>query len=182
LPGGHFGRSRPHEHSVRAFRQRERDEPPDIDIDFEHERREEVIQYIYAKYGRDRAGPDRRGDQLSAAAAPCATWARHWGLSAGCVERVREIIGFPRHLSQHVGGFVITRGPLSSLVPIENAAMEDRTVIEWDKDDSKPRHAQGRCAGARHADLHPQGLRFLDAHYGPPRNARLAADGDTPDL
>ncbi|ODR96503.1 DNA polymerase [Methyloceanibacter stevinii] len=148
----------------------ERREPPDIDVDFEHERREEVIQYIYARYGRDRAGLaatviSYRGrsavrevgkvlglseDTVAALAGTI------WGLSnkglpekyvreagldpsdprlARCLTLAHELIGFPRHLSQHVGGFVLTRGPLSELVPIGNAAMEDRTVIEWDKDD-----------------------------------------------
>ncbi|BAQ18579.1 DNA polymerase III alpha subunit [Methyloceanibacter caenitepidi] len=148
----------------------ERREPPDIDVDFEHERREEVIQYIYARYGRDRAGLaatviSYRGrsavrevgkvlglseDTVAALAGTI------WGLSnkglpekyvreagldpsdarlARCLALAHELIGFPRHLSQHVGGFVLTRGPLSELVPIGNAAMEDRTVIEWDKDD-----------------------------------------------
>jgi error-prone DNA polymerase len=147
-----------------------RGEPPDIDVDFEHERREEVIQYIYEKYGRDRAGLAATvicyrargairevgkalglsGDVVAALAGMV------WGWSSEAIadKRVREagldpadhtlrlaldlagqLIGFPRHLSQHVGGFVITRGPLSELVPIENAAMADRTVIEWDKDD-----------------------------------------------
>jgi len=147
-----------------------RGEPPDIDVDFEHERREEVIQYVYEKYGRDRAGlaatlityrsrsairevgkaMGLSGDVVAALSGMV------WGWSSDGIadERVREagldpadrnlrmaldlagaLIGFPRHLSQHVGGFVITRGPLSELVPIENAAMEDRTVIEWDKDD-----------------------------------------------
>ena len=148
----------------------ERNEPPDIDVDFEHERREEVIQYIYRKYGRDRAGMTAvvstyrsRGavrevgkalglstDVTSALAGT--VWG--WGGGAIADEQVRgagldpedrtlrlaldlarELMGFPRHLSQHVGGFVITEGRLDELVPIENAAMEDRTVIEWDKDD-----------------------------------------------
>jgi len=148
----------------------ERNEPPDIDVDFEHERREEVIQYIYGKYGRERAGMTAvvscyraRGairevgkalglsrDTVTALAGQTWGWS-HTGIDD---ERVREIgldptdrrlrlallltaelIGFPRHLSQHVGGFVISRGPLCETVPIENAAMEDRTVIEWDKDD-----------------------------------------------
>src|SRR6185503_9266875 len=152
------------------FISKERNEPPDIDIDFEHERREEVIQYIYGKYGRDRA----------ALTAEVITYRRRsavrdvgkaLGLSLDCVDRlakdiewwdrdaadpkrlrelgldpddrglqlmielVADLRGFPRHLSQHVGGFVITRGPLCELVPIENAKMDDRTVIEWDKDD-----------------------------------------------
>ena len=172
-----------------------RNEPPDIDVDFEHERREEVIQYIYEKYGRDRAGLAAAvicyrsrsairevGKALGLSVDVVAALAGIvWGWSndpiADC--RVREagldptdrtlrlaldlaaqLVGFPRHLSQHVGGFVITRGPLSELVPIENAAMEDRTVIEWDKDDlDRARHPEDRRAGARHADLHPAGLR-----------------------
>lgn len=159
------------------FVSRERDEPPDIDIDFEHERREEVIQHIYGKYGRDRAGLTaevityrRRsavrdvgktlGFSLDAVdkiakrvdrweknpfsdarsgEAPAQLEALGFNLADKTVKllirQVGEIIGFPRHLSQHVGGFVITRGPLNELVPIENAAMQDRTVIEWDKDD-----------------------------------------------
>jgi error-prone DNA polymerase len=148
----------------------ERKEPPDIDVDFEHERREEVIQYIYARYGRDRAGLAATvicyrgrmavrevGKTLGLSEDTVAALATTiWGLSnsslpeayvreAGldpsdpllsrCLELTQELIGFPRHLSQHVGGFVLTRGPLSEVVPIGNAAMEDRTVIEWDKDD-----------------------------------------------
>ncbi len=147
-----------------------RNEPPDIDVDFEHERREEVIQYIYEKYGRDRAGLAATvicyrsrsairevGKTLGLSVDVVAALAGIvWGWSNDPIadQRVREagldpadrtlrlaldlaaqLVGFPRHLSQHVGGFVITRGPLSELVPIENAAMEDRTVIEWDKDD-----------------------------------------------
>jgi error-prone DNA polymerase len=147
-----------------------RNEPPDIDVDFEHERREEVIQYVYKKYGRDRAGLAATvicyrsrsairevGKVLGLSVDVVAGLAGIiWGWSNDPIadQRVREagldptdrtlrlaldlaaeLVGFPRHLSQHVGGFVITRGPLSELVPIENAAMEDRTVIEWDKDD-----------------------------------------------
>jgi len=147
-----------------------RDEPPDIDVDFEHERREEVIQYIYAKYGRHRAGlcatvvhyrgkrairevgraMGLSGDTVAALSSQL------WGWGAGGMAEARlreigldptdrrlnqtldlvdEIVGFPRHLSQHVGGFIMTDGDLDALVPIENAAMEDRTVICWDKDD-----------------------------------------------
>jgi len=148
----------------------ERNEPPDIDVDFEHERREEVIQYIYEKYGRDRAGMTAVVSSYRARGAirevgkalglsrdtVTALAGQVWGWSSDGIDenQVREIgldpgdrrlrlalqltgilIGFPRHLSQHVGGFVISRGPLSETVPIENAAMEDRTVIEWDKDD-----------------------------------------------
>ena len=147
-----------------------RGEPPDIDIDFEHERREEVIQYLYEKYGRDRAGLTATvicyrsrsairevgkamglsGDAVAALAGAVWGWSnepipdkrvREAGLDPGdrtlrlALDLAGELVGFPRHLSQHFGGFVITRGPLSELVPIENAAMADRTVIEWDKDD-----------------------------------------------
>ncbi|MCG5524822.1 error-prone DNA polymerase [Ectothiorhodospira haloalkaliphila] len=151
------------------FISRERNEPPDIDVDFEHERREEVIQYIYTRYGRDRAAlaatviTYRRrsairdlGKALGLAQAQVDRLAANmaWWESGVDEDRVREagldphsavmrrlltlvgqIRGFPRHLSQHVGGFVISRGPLSHLVPLENAAMEDRTIIQWDKDD-----------------------------------------------
>jgi len=152
------------------FISRERKEPPDIDVDFEHQRREEVIQYIYTKYGRDRAAiaatlvTYRRRSavrdigkalglepaQLDRLAASLAWWdrpdalrerLREAGFDLGSretrqlVELVNALIGFPRHLSQHVGGFVISRGPLSRLVPIENAAMPGRSVIQWNKDD-----------------------------------------------
>src|SRR6202140_4449954 len=152
------------------FLSRERNEPPDIDVDFEHERREEGVQYIYRKYGRERAAlaatvicyrtrsavrdvgralgvPDAAIDRL--------TRLHVWWDEPGEIQRkfaadergsdpprlyrlmrlVRELIGFPRHLSQHVGGFVISGESLSALVPVENAAMPDRTVIQWDKDD-----------------------------------------------
>ncbi len=167
------------------FVSRERDEPPDIDIDFEHERREEVIQYIYRKYGRDRAaltaevisyrgrsavrevgkalglsldcvdrlaknmdwwdkgvlGPGGKGAREGAGEPRSHQRLRELGINPEdasiqlLIELATEILGFPRHLSQHVGGFVMTRGPLCESVPIENAAMEERTVIEWDKDD-----------------------------------------------
>jgi error-prone DNA polymerase len=152
------------------FISRERNEPPDIDVDFEHERREEVLQYIYAKYGRDRAGivaevityrprsavrdvgkalglspdcVDRFAKALGhyGGASVLSAHAREAGLDpsapgvAQLVGLATDLLGFPRHLSQHVGGFVITRGPLAELVPIENAAMPGRTVIEWNKDD-----------------------------------------------
>jgi error-prone DNA polymerase len=148
----------------------ERNEPPDIDVDFEHGRREEAIQYIYEKYGRDRAGIaatviSYRGrsavreigkafglseDAIGALASSI------WGMGGGAVREddlvrvgldlssprvekmralVREIQGFPRHLSQHVGGFVITRSRLDEVTPVMNGAMKDRTHIEWDKDD-----------------------------------------------
>ena len=148
----------------------ERGEPPDIDVDFEHERREEVIQYLYAKYGRDRAGMTatvisyRTKSALrevgkamglsddSIVALQGAAWRKRWEdvddaaiRAAGLDPRDRtirlvmalagEIRGFPRHLSQHTGGMVMTKGPLDAVVPIANAAMDGRTVIEWDKDD-----------------------------------------------
>lgn len=152
------------------FISKERNEPPDIDIDFEHERREEVIQYIYRKYGRERAALTaevisyrRRSavrdvgkalglsldlvDKLAKdgdwwdQGAVNATQLRALGLNPAdptlqwLARLTGEILGFPRHLSQHVGGFVITRTRLCEMVPVENAAMPDRTVIEWDKDD-----------------------------------------------
>ncbi|HMA31423.1 MAG TPA: error-prone DNA polymerase [Casimicrobiaceae bacterium] len=152
------------------FISRERNEPPDIDVDFEHQRREEVMQYVYRKYGRERAalaatlityrpksavrdvgralGLDAAQlDRLAGAFA----W---WDGRAIDPDRIREagfdpahpvirrvvtlagqLLGFPRHLSQHVGGFVIAQDLLERMVPVENAAMEDRTVIQWDKDD-----------------------------------------------
>ncbi len=155
---------------VERFISRERNEPPDIDVDFEHERREEVIQYIYSKYGRKRAalaatliryrprsairdvGKALGLDPLQVdRLARAIQW---WDGADVQAERIREagfepdnpliarlmvlvrlLLGFPRHLSQHVGGFVISEGSLERLVPIENAAMPERTVIQWDKDD-----------------------------------------------
>jgi error-prone DNA polymerase len=147
----------------------ERNEPPDIDVDFEHERREEAIQYVYRRYGRERAAlaatlicyRSRSAiretakafgfseDRITALSRTQQWWSK--GLSADdlrrlgldpddrrlglCLQRIGELKGFPRHLSQHVGGFVITRDRLDDIVPIQNAAMADRTVIEWDKDD-----------------------------------------------
>jgi len=162
------------------FISRERDEPPDIDVDFEHERREEVIQYIYAKYTRRRAALAATVITYRARSAvrdvgralgldpvfvddlarSLAWWDRTADLAKRFEEQgaagrgvagrgvaghsrqaalfhtlVQEILGFPRHLSQHVGGFVITRSPISTLVPVENASMPERTVIQWDKED-----------------------------------------------
>ncbi len=151
------------------FISKERGEPPDIDVDFEHEKRELVIQYLYRKYGRDRAaltaivtsyrpksalrdvgkalGLDEEAlERLSKGIS-------QWDIAIGddviveaglnkdslLIKQLRTLVeqlqGFPRHLSQHPGGFVLTNGSLSRIVPIENAAMEDRTVIQWDKDD-----------------------------------------------
>jgi error-prone DNA polymerase len=152
------------------FISKERDEPPDIDVDFEHERREEVIQYIYKKYGRERAAlaatvisyrfksavrdvgkalglqetqldyfiknTNRRDKSLGWQAQLTQLGLQPDSLKGQqFIHLVNEIIGFPRHLSQHVGGFVISSGPLYELVPVENAAMHDRTIIQWDKDD-----------------------------------------------
>ncbi|WAN07994.1 error-prone DNA polymerase [Stutzerimonas balearica] len=152
------------------FLSRERNEPPDIDVDFEHERREAVIQYVFGRYGRGRAaltavvssyhaaGAVRDvakalglpPDQVNALADCCGRWSD----GIPCAERLAEagfdadnpllrrvlaltaeLIGFPRHLSQHPGGFVISEQPLETLVPVENASMAERTVIQWDKDD-----------------------------------------------
>ncbi len=119
-----------------------RNEPPDIDVDFEHERREEVIQHIYEKYGRDRAGltatvvhyrKRRVIREVSKVLEVCENMAPERRDLA--MNLMNQLIGFPRHLSQHVGGFVISRGRLDELVPIENARMKDRTVIQWEKDD-----------------------------------------------
>jgi len=152
------------------FISRERNEPPDIDVDFEHQRREEVMQYVYAKYGRDRAAlaatlityrPKSAVrdvgkvlgmalDQVDRLAKSLAWWDHRDAVVARIQEAgfdpdsptmqrlimlVETLLGFPRHLSQHVGGFVISRDALDRMVPIENAAMPDRTVIQWDKDD-----------------------------------------------
>ncbi|NML44506.1 error-prone DNA polymerase [Ramlibacter sp. G-1-2-2] len=152
------------------FISKERNEPPDIDIDFEHERREEVMQYLYRKYGRERAGLTATVisyrprsalrdvgkalgfdlDTVDRLAKSHQWWDGRQVRAEGFAEAgldpedlqvqqlialTSQILGFPRHLSQHVGGFVLTRGPLHRMVPIENAAMPDRTVIEWDKDD-----------------------------------------------
>ena len=149
----------------------ERREPPDIDVDFEHERREEVIQYIYRKYGRERAGIAAtvicyrgrsairevgkafglsRGHHRRAVVLDLGRRRRRGVAGRGQAHRARsgraarmqpiaalarELMGFPRHLSQHVGGFVITRSRLDEVVPIGNAAMAERTFVEWDKDD-----------------------------------------------
>jgi error-prone DNA polymerase len=148
----------------------ERNEPPDIDVDFEHQRREEVIQYIYGKYGRHRAaltavvisyrprsavrdvgralGIDlqridavAKGQQWFDGRSISAERLRENGFDPESpvvrqwVELTQQLIGFPRHLSQHPGGFVIARDQIEQLVPVENAAMKDRSVVQWDKDD-----------------------------------------------
>jgi error-prone DNA polymerase len=180
----------------------DRREPPDIDVDFEHARREEVIQYIYARYGRERAGLAATVISYRARSAIRETGkvfgfsedtldalsGSIWGFGAEGIGEIdtrragidraapavaatlalaREIQGFPRHLSQHVGGFVMTRGRLDELVPIQNAAMADRTVIEWDKDDLD-------SLGILKVDVLAlgmltclkKGFELLSAHYG----------------
>ncbi len=159
------------------FISRERDEPPDIDVDFEHQRREEVIQYIYAKYGRERAAltavvvsyrprsalrdvgraldidialidalsrehPGMYSREVLAERLQSALEQLHPDVLVPSPKRLalwldlsRQLMGFPRHLGQHVGGFVLTQGKLTRLVPVENAAMIDRSIIQWDKDD-----------------------------------------------
>ncbi|AKI02404.1 DNA-directed DNA polymerase III PolC [Hoeflea sp. IMCC20628] len=198
------------------FISEERNEPPDIDVDFEHERREEVIQYIYAKYGRERAGLAATvityrarsairevgkvfglsDDAISAiSGTKWGGWsrevdaedARRAGLDptdkhlAQMLDLASQIVGFPRHLSQHVGGFVITRDKLSSLIPIENAAMEDRTIVEWDKDDLE-------SLGMLKIDVLALGMLtcirkafgLLDSHYGRHETLASLPDNDTP--
>jgi len=152
------------------FISKERNEPPDIDVDFEHQRREEIFQYIYQKYGRERAALTATVIRFRLKSAirevgkalgfnqtqldffiknlnrrdknnPWQQQLAQLGLAPDSpkatqfIRLVNEVLGFPRHLSQHVGGFIISQGPLYELVPIENAAMDDRTVIQWDKDD-----------------------------------------------
>jgi error-prone DNA polymerase len=190
-----------------------RGEPPDIDVDFEHERREEVIQYIYRRYGRDRAAicstvvhyRSRRAirevgkvmgltEDVTAALAKT-VWGYGDGLpdehirQAGldpdnpairqAVHLADELIGFPRHLSQHVGGFVLTRAPLDETVPIGNAAMDDRTFIEWDKDDIDTLGlmkvdvlALGMLSCLR------RGLDLLQRHYGKTYSLATLPPGD----
>jgi error-prone DNA polymerase len=184
------------------FLSAERREPPDIDVDFEHEEREKVIQYIYNRYGRERAGLAAtvicyRGrsairdvgkafglseDTIGALAGTLWGWStsaplddevRRIGLDpsdgrlAKALMLAQELVDFPRHLSQHVGGFVMTRGRLDEVVPIANAAMEDRTVVEWDKDDLNELNilkvdvlALGMLSCIRKA------LQMLNVHYG----------------
>ena len=184
------------------FISEDRNEPPDIDVDFEHERREEVMQYIYNRYGRDRAGLTATvisyrsrsslrdmgkvfgvsEDTLDALSR--AVWGRHAegveekeamrvGVDpheprlAMALKLAQEIAGFPRHLSQHTGGFVITHTRLDEVVPIANAAMENRTTVEWDKDDLD-------ALGILKIDILALGMlsclrrsfEFLEKHYG----------------
>ena len=196
------------------FLSEERNEPPDIDVDFEHERREEVIQYLYRKYGRDRAGLAAalvtyrpRGairdvgkalglslDRVDALARSIGRYGEE-GTGEKLKERfreaafdpdtrlarqlivlVRQLLGFPRHLSQHSGGMVMTRGRLDELVPVENASMADRTVVQWDKHDLE-------ALGLLKVDVLALGMltainkcfRLLDAHRLAPELRRSAS-------
>ncbi|ABS64140.1 DNA polymerase III, alpha subunit [Parvibaculum lavamentivorans DS-1] len=196
------------------FISKDRNEPPDIDVDFEHERREEVIQYIYEKYGRHRAGiaatvisyRSRSAirdvgkvfglseDVISALSRSTWGWsssgvsqkdAREIGLDPSdrrlrlALKLAGELIGFPRHLSQHVGGFVITKGPLDEVVPIQNAAMDDRTFVEWDKDDLD-------TLGILKIDVLALGMltcirkafEFIEKHYARPMTLAGVPQGD----
>ena len=190
------------------FLSTERNEPPDIDVDFEHERREEVMQYIYNKYGRMRAGLTATVISYRSKSA-LREVAKVFGLSTDTVEALNnmtwgwhtreidakqvrdlgfdptdatlrrvleiseELMGFPRHLSQHVGGFILTRDRLDHLVPISNAAMDDRTVVEWDKGDIE-------SLGLLKVDVLALGMlscirrsfEFLEEHYGFRADAR----------
>ena len=192
----------------------ERNEPPDIDVDFEHERREEVIQYIYKKYGLHRAGIAATVISYRSRSAvrevgkvmglsedvTAALSGTIWGWSSTGVDEehiielgldprdpalaltldlTRQIIGFPRHLSQHVGGFVITAGPLEEVMPICNAAMDDRTFVEWDKDDLSELGmlkidvlALGMLSCIRRA------FEFLETHYERPLELDSIKQGD----
>lgn len=193
-----------------------RGEPPDIDVDFEHERREEVIQYVYKRYGRHRAGlcatvihfrtraairevgkvMGLNADVTAALAGqiwgssnhgPEATRVKELGLDLNnrrvsqTIDLIKEVIGFPRHLSQHVGGFVITQGNLDALCPIENAAMENRTVIEWDKDDID-------ALGILKVDLLSLGMltcirkcfALIESHHGKQLTLASVPQADTP--
>jgi error-prone DNA polymerase len=192
----------------------ERREPPDIDVDFEHERREDVIQYIYGRYSRDRCGIAAtvicyRGrsairevgkvfglseDTVGALASTLWGWstegvsqkeARRAGVDpsdpriAQVLALTQELLGFPRHLSQHVGGFVITRSRLDEVVPIENAAMEDRTFVEWDKDDLNDLNIlKVDVLGLGMLSCLRRSFDFLRAHYGVERDLFNIQDED----
>ena len=193
----------------------EREEPPDIDVDFEHERREEVIQYVFKKYDRDHAALTATvisyqsrsalrdvgkalglsADSLKILSRAAWSWEREDGGEAEFVREAgldpsdrslaqalrlaKELVGFPRHLSQHVGGVVMTRAPLYELVPIENAAMEERTVIEWNKDDLE-------AAGLLKVDVLAlgmlsclrRGFALLKAHYNVDLTLATVPQGD----
>jgi error-prone DNA polymerase len=192
----------------------ERREPPDIDVDFEHERREDVIQYIYGRYSRERCGIAAtviryRGrsairevgkvfglseDTVGALASTLWGWsmegvsakeARRAGIDpsdpriAQVLALTQELMGAPRHLSQHVGGFVITRSRLDEVMPIENAAMDDRTFVEWDKDDLNDLNIlKVDVLGLGMLTCLRRGFEFLKAHYGVERDLFNIQDED----
>jgi error-prone DNA polymerase len=196
----------------------QRNEPPDIDVDFEHERREEVIQYIYETYGRERAAMTAVTSCYRARSA-IREVSKVFGLSADVAARLaktiwgwsdvgvsdetaektgldtadprlkqalalaRELIDFPRHLSQHVGGFVITEGRLDEIVPIENAAMEDRTVIEWNKDDLDAlRLLKVDVLGLGMLSCLRRAFDLMRAHYGTGYAATSALPPEEPEV
>ncbi len=192
----------------------QRGEPPDIDVDFEHERREEVIQYVFEKYGRDHAGIAATvityrsrsaarevgkafglsDDAVGALAGNVWGWsstaidgadARRAGLDpeerriAQVLEMSREIIGFPRHLSQHVGGFVLTRSRLDEVVPILHSAMDGRNIIEWDKDDlDSLKMLKIDVLALGMLTCLKKGFDLLEAHYGETQSLALIPEGD----
>jgi error-prone DNA polymerase len=206
-----------HELLFERFVSPERGEPPDIDVDFEHERREEIIQYIYRKYGRHRAGMTATVQHFRPRGALRETGkalglsddvisslnAGIWGGSSAEVtdderlkqagldpadtrlaltlEIARQMVGLPRHLGQHVGGFVITRDRLDEIVPVENAAMADRTVIEWDKNDIDALNIlKVDILGLGMLTCLRKGFDLLARHYGRHLNlANLPAEDET---
>ena len=196
------------------FVSKERNEAPDIDVDFEHERREEVIQYLYEKYGRNRAGIAAAVttyrirsavrdvgkalglslDRVDALAKqvesrdpndPLGDRCRQVGIDPDSeIGRrltycINELVGFPRHLSQHVGGMVITRNDLSRLVPIENAAMDDRTVISWDKNDLEELGIlKVDCLSLGMLTAIRRSFDFIESNYGRPCTLANIPEGD----
>jgi error-prone DNA polymerase len=187
------------------FVSKERNEPPDIDVDFEHQRREEVIQYVYRKYTRERAALAATvicyraksavrdvgkalgfpTGEIDRAARSFAFWDHPIEPTSQWFELAQMLRGFPRHLSQHVGGFVISRGPLAELVPVENAAMPERTVIQWDKDDLEALGllkvdvlALGMLSAIRRA-LHFVGMKMQDVPVEDPAVYAMIQKADT---
>lgn len=196
------------------FVSRERNEAPDIDVDFEHQRREEVIQYLYQKYGRERAGMTAEVITYRPRSA-VRDVGKALGLSLDRVDRlakkiehfhdepdlgarlreagldpqsplgkrlvwlVEQLVGFPRHLSQHTGGMVMTRGPLCELVPLENAAMPDRTVIQWNKDDlDELGILKVDCLGLGMLSAIRRTLELVHQHGGPALDLARIPEGD----
>ena len=197
------------------FVSKERDEAPDIDVDFEHERREEVLQYLYEKYGRDRAGlaaevityRQRSAirdvgkslglslDRVDALAKQVDGYAKDTSFVDRCrqagidpdspvgkrlIYGVEQLIGFPRHLGQHVGGMVMTQGPLCELVPIENARMDGRTVISWDKNDLEELGMlKVDCLSLGMLTAIRKSFDMVQKHYGESLTLASIPEGDT---